>query len=29
LSRSVQTDVENEDMEIFDEVKEKCTDLED
>ena len=29
LSRSVQTEVENEDMEIFDEVKEKCEELED
>lgn len=29
LSRSVQTEVENEDMEIFDELKEKCMELED
>jgi len=29
LSRSVQTDVENEDMEIFDEIKEKCAEFED
>ena len=29
LTRTVQTEVENEDMEIFDEIKEKCAELED